>query len=247
MDRETDIPLENWALPGEPFRLVAVEINAADWTHWLTPEAQARAARFSDPRAWARAGASEWFKGWWLPRELGLERVEWKTGMHGKPRLARAAAEWGFNLTHAGTYVAAALAKGAAIGVDLEPLAAIAAELRRVPTRRASKGWCSIRTPQLIPSSPSALRTRSRRSHSYSRNWTYPINRYCLKPKLWHCRKTPPKSWELTGAGRNSAHPVPKERQQGILMALVLIHLHKPLHFRSSPLPAKLDCCTIWV
>ena len=123
MDCGTDIPLQDWALPGEPFRLVAVEINAADWTHWLTPEAQARAARFSDPRAWARAGASEWFKACWLPRELGLERVEWKTGTHGKPRLARAASEWGFNLSHAGAYVVAALAKGVAIGVDLESLA----------------------------------------------------------------------------------------------------------------------------
>ena len=122
MDRETDIPLENWALPGEPFRLVAVEINAADWTHWLTPEAQARAARFSDPRAWARAGASEWFKGWWLPRELGLERVEWKTGMHGKPRLGGAGAGWGFNLSHAGDHVVAALIRGAAVGVDLESM-----------------------------------------------------------------------------------------------------------------------------
>ena len=119
MNQEHDIPLADWAQPGEPFRLLAVDINAADWSRWLTPEALARAARFSDPRAWARAGASEWFKGCWLPRELGLEGVEWKMGMHGKPRPAGAAAGWGFNLSHAGDYVVAALMKNAAVGVDL--------------------------------------------------------------------------------------------------------------------------------
>ena len=123
VDCGTDIPLQDWALPGEPFRLAAVNLAAADWSARLPAEAQARAARFTDPAARARAGASEWFKACWLPRELGLDQVEWKTGMHGKPRLARAAAEWGFNLSHAGGYVVAALAKGAAIGVDLESLA----------------------------------------------------------------------------------------------------------------------------
>ena len=123
VDCAHDIPLHDWALPGEPFRLVAVATNAADWAGLLSAEAQARAARFTDPKAQARAGASEWFKTCWLPRELGLERVEWKTGTHGKPRLARAASEWGFNLSHAGDYVVAALAKGVAIGVDLESLA----------------------------------------------------------------------------------------------------------------------------
>ena len=123
MDRKPDIPLQDWALPGEPFRLVAVATDAADWAGRLSAEARARAARFTDPKARARAEASEWFKACWLPRELGLERVEWKTGTHGKPRLARAASEWGFNLSHAGDYVVAALAKGAAIGVDLESMA----------------------------------------------------------------------------------------------------------------------------
>lgn len=123
VDREPDIPLQDWALPGEPFRLVAVATDAADWAGRLSAEARARAARFTDPKARARAEASEWFKACWLPRELGLERVEWKTGTHGKPRLARAASEWGFNLSHAGDYVVAALAKGSAIGVDLESMA----------------------------------------------------------------------------------------------------------------------------
>lgn len=123
MDGRIDIPLQDWALPGEPFRLVAVDVAAADWAVRLPAEAWARAARFTDPAARARAGASEWFKACWLPRELGLERVEWKTGTHGKPRLTHAAAGWGFNLSHAGDYVVAALAKGAAIGVDLESLA----------------------------------------------------------------------------------------------------------------------------
>ncbi|MGD9782834.1 MAG: 4'-phosphopantetheinyl transferase superfamily protein [Kiritimatiellia bacterium] len=123
MDRGPDIPLQDWALPGEPFRLVAVDVAAADWAAHLPAAARARAERFTGAAARARAGASEWFKACWLPRELGLDRVEWKTGTHGKPRLARAAAEWGFNLSHAGNYVVAALAKGAAIGVDLEALA----------------------------------------------------------------------------------------------------------------------------
>ena len=123
VDRASDIPLQDWALPGEPFRLVAAGIAAADWTARLPAEARERADRFTDPAARARAGASEWFKSCWLPQELGLDGVEWKTGTHGKPRLARAAAGWGFNLSHAGDYVVAALAKGAAVGVDLESLA----------------------------------------------------------------------------------------------------------------------------
>ena len=122
MDREPDIALHDWALPGEPFRLVAADIAAANWAARLPAEARERAERFADPTARSRAGASEWFKACWLPRELGLDQVEWKTGTHGKPRLARAAAEWGFNLSHAGGYVVAALAKGAAIGVDLESM-----------------------------------------------------------------------------------------------------------------------------
>lgn len=126
VNREPDIPLYDWALPGEPFRLVAVSIGAADWSRWLSAEAQAHAARFSDPKAWARAGASEWLKACWLPDELGLERVEWKTGMHGKPRLGGAAAAWGFNLSHAGDFVVAALVRGAAIGVDLESMSRLA-------------------------------------------------------------------------------------------------------------------------
>lgn len=123
MNRSPDIPLQDWTLPGEPFRLVAVAIGAADWAGRLPAEGRARAEQFTDPRARARAGASEWFKACWLPRELGLDRVEWKTGTHGKPRLARAASSWGFNLSHAGDHVVAALAKGAAIGVDLESMA----------------------------------------------------------------------------------------------------------------------------
>lgn len=123
MNSESDIALQDWALPGEPFRLLAVSLDAADWAERLPAEARARAERFTDPKARARAGASEWFKACWLPRELGLERVEWKMGVHGKPRPARAAAGWGFNLSHAGDYVVAALAKETAIGVDLESMA----------------------------------------------------------------------------------------------------------------------------
>ncbi len=123
MDRGTDIPLQDWAWPGEPFRLVAADVAAADWAARLPPEAQERAARFTDPAARARAAASEWFKACWLPQELGLDRVEWKTGTHGKPRLAGGGGGWGFNLSHAGGYVVAALAQGVAIGVDLESLA----------------------------------------------------------------------------------------------------------------------------
>lgn len=122
MTSEADIPLQSWALPGEPFRLVAVAIDAADWPDRLPPEAQARAARYSTAEARARAGASEWLKACWLPRELGLERVELETGANGKPQVAGAAAEWGFNLSHAGDQAVAALVRGAAIGVDLESM-----------------------------------------------------------------------------------------------------------------------------
>ena len=116
------IAVENWALPGEPFRLVAVASDAADWLSRLTLVSRERVARFSDPAGRARAGASEWLKTCWLPREVGLENLEWTTGEHGKPRLAGAATAWDFNLSHAGDFAVAALARGAQIGVDLEVL-----------------------------------------------------------------------------------------------------------------------------
>lgn len=118
-----NIPMQDWARPGEPFRLAAVEIGAADWAGQLPAAAQQRAARFADAAARARAGASEWLKGCWLPRELGLACAEWRTGPNGKPLLEGAAAEWGFNLSHAGDYAVAALARGVSIGVDLESTA----------------------------------------------------------------------------------------------------------------------------
>ena len=122
MQSTRDIAVENWALPGEPFRLVAVASDAADWLSRLTLVSRERVARFSDPAGRARAGASEWLKTRWLLREVGLENLEWTTGAHGKPRLEGAAAEWDFNLSHAGNYAVAALARGAQVGVDLEVL-----------------------------------------------------------------------------------------------------------------------------
>ena len=120
---EPDIPVQDWALPGEPFRLVAVAVDAADWARLLPAAARAKTELFSTAEARARAGASEWLKACWLPRELGAERVEFETGANGKPLLAGAAADWGFNLSHAGAYAVAALARGAAVGVDLESTA----------------------------------------------------------------------------------------------------------------------------
>ena len=120
MNSRQDIPVQGWAHPGEPFRLAAVAVGAADWGEVLPAESRRRLARFAEGPARARAGASEWLKACWLPRELGLERVEFATGANGKPLPGGAASEWGFNLSHAGEYAVAALARGAAIGVDLE-------------------------------------------------------------------------------------------------------------------------------
>ena len=120
MDSKQDIPVQGWARPGEPFRLAAVAVDAADWGEVLPAESRTRLARYADGRVRVRAGASEWLKVRWLPRELGLERVEFATGANGKPLPVGAAAEWGFNLSHAGEYAVAALARGAAVGVDLE-------------------------------------------------------------------------------------------------------------------------------
>jgi phosphopantetheinyl transferase len=115
-----DIPVQDWAQPGEPFRLVAVAVDSADWARALPAGTRERLERFVDPAARARAGASEWLKARWLPRELGLESVKWETGLNGKPLLTDAASAWGFNLSHAGGYAVAVLAHKAAIGVDLE-------------------------------------------------------------------------------------------------------------------------------
>ena len=120
---ENQIPVQDWALPGEPFRLAAVATDAADWAALLPAAAQARMARFTEAAGRNQAGASEWLKTCWLPRELGLERVEFTTGPNGKPLLAGAAADWDFNLSHARTHAVAVLARGGAVGVDLESLA----------------------------------------------------------------------------------------------------------------------------
>ena len=123
MQSTRDIAVEDWARPGEPFRLVAVALDAADWLSQLPLASQERVARFSDLAGKAQAGASEWLKVCWLPRETGLAAAEWTVGAHGKPRLAGAGAAWDFNLSHAGNYAVAALARGAQVGVDLESLA----------------------------------------------------------------------------------------------------------------------------
>ena len=117
-----DNPVQDWALAGEPFRLVAVAVEGVEWDGVLPADARGRLSRFSDPLARARAGASEWLKVCWLPRETGLAAAEWTVGAHGKPRLAGAGAAWDFNLSHAGDFAVAALARGAQIGVDLEVL-----------------------------------------------------------------------------------------------------------------------------
>lgn len=123
MSLESDIPVQDWAQPGEPFRLVAVAVDAAEWGGLIPAAARARTERFADAAARARAGASEWLKACWLPRELGLEAVDFEAGANGKPLLAGAASEWGFNLSHAGDQAVAVLARGGAIGVDLESTA----------------------------------------------------------------------------------------------------------------------------
>lgn len=123
MTFQRDIPVEDWALPGEPFRLAAVAVAGADWESLLAPEARGKIRRFMDPAARLRAGASEWLKTCWLPRQLGLDKVEFQTGNNGKPLLTGIAAEWGFNLSHAGEFAVAVLARGVSVGVDLESMA----------------------------------------------------------------------------------------------------------------------------
>jgi len=120
MSGSSDIPIQNWALPGEPFRLVAVSIHAADWPRELPAAAHAKTHPYTDDTARARAGAAQWLKACWLPNELGVDPLKWETGPHGKPHLAGAGAGWGFNLSHTGDFAVAVLARGSEIGVDLE-------------------------------------------------------------------------------------------------------------------------------
>ena len=63
------VPMEDWALPGDPFQLAAVSIHAADWPALLPPESRQSLARAVDPVAQARAGASAWPMTRWLPRQ----------------------------------------------------------------------------------------------------------------------------------------------------------------------------------
>ena len=72
MDEGRSIRAEDWALPGEPFLLAAVAVGTAEWERELPEGARARVGRYADRQARARAGASEWLKGVWLPRELGM-------------------------------------------------------------------------------------------------------------------------------------------------------------------------------
>ena len=123
VQQKADIRTEDWARPGEPFRLTAVRADAADWAACLPAEARSRLERHADDQARARAGASEWLKTCWLPRELGMERVAFGLGANGKPLPGGEASGWGFNLSHAGDWVVAGLVRGAGIGVDLETTA----------------------------------------------------------------------------------------------------------------------------
>jgi phosphopantetheinyl transferase len=123
MKVDSRIPVQDWALPGEPFRLVAVPVGAVAWHPLLPASAREKIEKFTADSARRQAGASEWLKACWLPDALGLERVDFEAGANGKPLLKGAAAEWGFNLSHAGSHAVAVLARGAAVGVDLESLA----------------------------------------------------------------------------------------------------------------------------
>ena len=134
MADERDRTVEDWAQPGDPFRLVAVAVESAEWEPRLPPEVREIPARFTDARARARAGASEWLKACWLPRELGLAQVEWIRGANGKPLLAGAGGHWGFNLSHAGPVAVAVLAEGVSVGVDVEATDR-AADIRRLAQR----------------------------------------------------------------------------------------------------------------
>lgn len=117
------IVVQEWSQPDEPFRLVAVEVAASNWSEQLPSAAGARLARFGDPMVRARAGASEWLKYGWLPQQVQLPHVEFQSGTNGKPILTGSAAGWGFNLSHAGNYAVAVLAPGADVGVDIETTA----------------------------------------------------------------------------------------------------------------------------
>lgn len=139
MSGAADIAVQDWALPGEPFRLVAVAVDGIAWAQWLPAAARAKMEKFLDPLARARAGASEWLKACWLPEVLGVVTVAWKTGPNGKPLLTGAAKEWGFNLSHAGDYAVAVLARHAAVGVDLE-LMSRKADMDRLGARVFSEG-----------------------------------------------------------------------------------------------------------
>ncbi|NLG34895.1 MAG: 4'-phosphopantetheinyl transferase superfamily protein [Lentisphaerae bacterium] len=120
MNPPTSPTWQDWSLPGEPFRLSAVEVGGVDWDQHLPQDACDRLARFRDSQARARAGASEWLKACWLPEQLGVDQVDMRPGPNGKPMLSDGLSSWGFNLSHAGAYAVAGLVPEGAIGVDLE-------------------------------------------------------------------------------------------------------------------------------
>ncbi|MDR0994275.1 MAG: 4'-phosphopantetheinyl transferase superfamily protein [Verrucomicrobiota bacterium] len=137
MNLVADIPLQEWALPEEPFRVAAVEIHAADWEARLPPPAAAVVRRFALPAARARSGASAWLKQCWLPGQVGLETLRWEKGAHGRPVAVELEGRWGVNVTHAGVFAALALMPEAQLGVDLEQTA------RRVDWRSVSARYFS--------------------------------------------------------------------------------------------------------
>lgn len=143
MSGDSNRAVQDWGQAGEPFRLVAVEVAGMEWGRELSPLTRERIARFSNAAARVRSAASEWLKECWLPRELGLERVEFERGANGKPLLTGAAADWGFNLSHAGEYAVAVLAKGVSIGVDLESTAR-KADMERLGRRVFSESEQSL-------------------------------------------------------------------------------------------------------
>jgi len=137
--------------PGE-IALWLVDLAASDDRNgtvgrWLSEEERDRAARFQferDRRAYALSRSALRAV---LAASLGLkpDRLELVYGLQGKPHLAphHGSGELHFNLSHSGTWALIALARGAAVGVDVEHIRPVnefaqIAERFFAPTERAA-------------------------------------------------------------------------------------------------------------
>ena len=106
---------------------------------WMTPLERTRHDRFRHDADRAMFALGRLMARTLVGRALGIDpgTWTWREGPHGRPEIDRPATDLHFNLSHSAGLVICALARGRAVGVDVEDLA------RRAPDPAIVPRYCS--------------------------------------------------------------------------------------------------------